>query len=371
MLRLRVIQAKFGDCLLLEVGSPGQPKRILIDGGPDGVYPDHLRPVLKNIFPRGGRIDLLVLSHVDNDHVIGLLDLLAELRQAREERAAGALSLSVNRLWHNTFAGTIDPQDEIQERLRELRAGAESAGFTMQGAGFTLEGILEGHQLQMAAVALGIPINPAFPGGLVLAGDAPREAFPAGLKMWVVGPTRKNLDRLRQKWLKWLEEHEARVAAVGPQAAVAADRSIPNLSSIMLLVEEAGRRLLLTGDGRGTDLLAGLKQAGLLDAQGRLHVNVLKLPHHGSARNVTRKFLQSVTADTYVICANGRDGNPDYSVLKMLVETARQANRRIEIVATNATRSTEKLLRDFDPQECGYSLTLVGPDEHEIVIEIS
>ena len=43
--------------------------------------------------------------------------------------------------------------------------------------------------------------------------------------------------------------------------------------------------MLLTGDARGDDVLAGLREAGLL-RRSPLHVDVLKLPHHGSDRNV-------------------------------------------------------------------------------------
>ena len=44
-----------------------------------------LRPELQNIAGRGGKLDLVVLSHVDNDHVIGLLDLMAELREQKAD----------------------------------------------------------------------------------------------------------------------------------------------------------------------------------------------------------------------------------------------------------------------------------------------
>ena len=218
---------------------------------------------------------------------------------------------------------------------------------------------------------MGIPINPDFAQGVVRAETAPAMVIQPGLRLQVVGPTLKNLENLRKKWLKWLEDNQAKLETVAPRVAVAADRSIPNLSSIMVLAEESGRKLLLTGDGRGSDLLQGLKQAGLLDAQGRLHVDVLKMPHHGSARNMTRRFLEKVTADRYVICANGRDGNPDYPVLTWLVETAQAHGRKIEILLTNATPSSEKLLKNYDPQEYGYTLTILDPQAHELVVEIA
>ena len=60
----------------------------------------------------------------------------------------------------------------------------------------------------------------------------------------------------------------------------------PNLASIMLLADEGGKRLLLTGDGHSADIVKGLRLHGLLDGQGRLHVDVLKVQHHGAEFNI-------------------------------------------------------------------------------------
>ena len=83
MFKLRVLQAEFGDCLILEYGTAAQPRYILIDGGPSSIYENHLREELRAIAASGGELEVMVLSHVDKDHVIGLLDLTAELREQR------------------------------------------------------------------------------------------------------------------------------------------------------------------------------------------------------------------------------------------------------------------------------------------------
>src|SRR5262252_3492897 len=42
------------------------------------------------------------------------------------------------------------------------------------------------------------------------------------------------------------------------------DKSVPNLSSIVCLIEKNGKRVLLTGDARGDKIREGLDNAGLL-----------------------------------------------------------------------------------------------------------
>ena len=76
---LEVRRARNGDCLLLHFGSNEDAGLIMIDGGPKGVYQEYLKPRLKEIKAARGlstenslRVDLLMVSHVDNDHIQGI-----------------------------------------------------------------------------------------------------------------------------------------------------------------------------------------------------------------------------------------------------------------------------------------------------------
>nr|MBC7245293.1 hypothetical protein [Chloroflexota bacterium] len=355
MLKLRIVQAEYGDCFILEFGTPSQPRYILIDGGPAAIYERYLRGELQSIKTGGGKLDLAILSHVDNDHAIGLLDLFAELRS---QRANGQPeTIAIDALWHNAFRQALG--DNVAIRLKMFLASAGVAAQAMTSTSMTIQGISEGHQLRQTAVILGIPVNPGFAHDLICADDAPQPITMDNLVLHVVGPTNKNLEDLRKEWLAWLDKYGESIASGDPFLAAMADRSIPNLSSIMVLAESDGKRILLTGDGRGDHLLQGLRQANLLDAKGRLHVDVLKVPHHGSDRNVSKTFFKNVTADKYVISANGMYGNPDLSTLIWIVETAKNQKRAIELVATNETPATEKLLQEYNPAKYGYRLTIM------------
>ncbi len=75
MFNLLIVQAFYGDCLLLEYGASDRRRYLLIDGGPQGAYRAHLRPALEEIAGRGSKLDLVVLSHTDDDHVLGLVEM--------------------------------------------------------------------------------------------------------------------------------------------------------------------------------------------------------------------------------------------------------------------------------------------------------
>ena len=364
MFGLRVVQAEYGDCLILEYGSEEKPRHILIDGGPADIYQQHLRGELEGVSSRGGKLDLAVLSHVDMDHVVGLLDLTSELREQREDETDELIQITS--IWHNAFGDTIGLDNDTEERLGALLSASAAASESMTVASAAFLGIGEGLQLRRDARLLDIPINPETAGEPVTVGDEATSQTLGNLTLRVIGPTEANLANLREEWQTWLTNHADDIASGDPQLAANADKSAPNLSSIVLLAEAEGKRILLTGDARGDHIIQGLDQAGLLDEQGRMHVDILKLPHHGSDRNITLRYLRKISADRYVISANGRHGNPDPPTLRWILRAAREQKRSIEIVATNMTPSLEEMLAKYDTCDYGYRLTILPAGEHGI-----
>ena len=132
--------------------------------------------------------------------------------------------------------------------------------------------ISQGDELAAYARGLKIPVNVEFkdtPDRVVCVDNLEKPIQIANLKITVVGPTRSSLLALQKEWEEWLaRQKKVREMPKGEAEVVARalDMSVPNLSSIMLLVEAEGQKLLLTGDGRGDQLLEGLQQLGLPQA---------------------------------------------------------------------------------------------------------
>ncbi len=345
-LRLRVVQAEEGDCLLVMHGHGDRRTRLLVDGGPAGTFERHLCPTLRALRPR--TIDAVVLSHADNDHVLGLRDLFSELRDLRDE--GEDLWIEPRTLWINAFSETVD-DGTIRSRLAAL---AQAAGTNALSAAEELLATADASALKGLARDLGVAINAPTNGRAMLATRTSRAQKVGDLSVTIVGPTQANLDALREEWRVWLDREEAALSAA--TLSTAFDRSVPNLSSLQFLVEADGRRILLTGDGRGDHLLGALDAQGLLDHDGRIRVDVLKLPHHGSVRNMPADFFTRVLADTYVVSANGRYDNPDRATLDALHDAARERERRYSLVVTNRPPTVRSFVRAHPPARCGYHL---------------
>jgi hypothetical protein len=317
---LEVLPAAEGDCLILHWGD----RRVaLIDGGPARTYEDRLRPRLLEIRSALGReclvLDLVIVSHVDNDHIVGVKKLFAELKAEVERGEPEARRpLRVERLWHNTFADVLGaPQVAAQGSLT-----ASAADLNL-----ILAGQAEGRALRdahrfLADSHLTGPLNAplaATPGSLITTQSAVNPSVIEDLRCTILGPSSAETAKLNSAFDKYLIEHGYNVAAA--LAAVAGiDSSPTNLSSLVCLLDHGGKRILLTGDARGDKIVDGLAEAGLLQ-DGVIHVDILKVPHHGSARNTSAAFFRAVQASTYVISADGKHGNPEPQTLTWLIET--------------------------------------------------
>jgi beta-lactamase superfamily II metal-dependent hydrolase len=361
MMKLYAIQARFGDCFLLK----SDQANILIDGGPVRVYEEHLRPALKELLTSKDKLDAVIISHVDNDHIVGVLDLLTELQKQKDTRQPAFLT--IGQVWFNSFSSTIGVND-LEKRIGQINNVASMNGVKMQEMSMALSGIREGSQVIRRTKALNIPVNPGTAGGFFLAVKDRQVIELDTMEITVVGPTLDNLKKLQVEWEEWIKKNEQKIAEgkYTRDFAAAMDRSVPNLSSIVLLVREGNKSILLTGDCRGDHLQQGLIETGL-SADGRFHTDIFKLPHHGSMRNSSKKLFEEVTADTYVISADGTYNNPDTQTLIWIVESAKAAGRNIRLVFTNETPSVKTLLADYDPAAYGYQPVIMKSGWMEVI----
>jgi hypothetical protein len=329
---LDVRRARKGDCLVLHYGSKTNPGLGLIDGGPSQVYGPHLKPRLEQI--RKSRklgpndplpVDFMMVSHIDDDHINGILELTKELLEAKA--AKKPLPFKIQSVWHNTF------DDIIGNNPKELTAAvtAQFGTASLSGEPDTdgldpdvarvLASVSQGFRLRDDLRGLKLRINPEFEGKLVIAKKKAKKIdMGKGLKFTVVGPMHDEIAALQKDHDTFLKKKEKE----GTASVLAAftDSSVANLSSVVVLAEVGKKRMLLTGDARGDKVLEGLELVGLLknDGKSTMHVDVFKGPHHGSDRNADPILFRRVTADHYVFSGNGEHGNPERETLQMLLD---------------------------------------------------
>jgi beta-lactamase superfamily II metal-dependent hydrolase len=105
--------------------------------------------------------------------------------------------------------------------------------------------------------------------------------------------------------------------------------------------------MLFTQDAGGDLILKGLEGQQLLDATGKIKVDLVKIQHHGSNHSVDENFFRCVLADTYVISGNGKHGIPHHDTLRWL-SNARH-NQDINVYMTNRSgfNGLTEMLNEF------------------------
>jgi hypothetical protein len=341
---LEILRAKHGDCLMLHYGTTDEPALALIDGGPSGVYASFLKPRLHALRLERGLppeqslpIDLCMLSHIDDDHVLGLRDLTRELVQAREDNKAELVHILD--LWHNAFDDiTKNDSTEIAAAVADRFGPAALDGELPDDPGMNpsvmmvLASVNNGRQLRDNAVKLGIDRNVDTDGEMIVATDHSEPLdMGSGLTFTIIGPMLPEIEALQADHAKWVAEHPDEVATSKEFLASFDDDSVSNLSSIVVLAESGGKTILLTGDARGDKILEGMEFVGAVAPGDSIHVDVLKCPHHGSIRNLDTVFFERISADHYVFSASGKFGNPDRETLEMLAEVRGDDDYRVHL----------------------------------------
>ena len=376
---LEALQAKHGDSLLLHYGKPNNPKLIVIDGGPAGVYKNSLLPrlnALKESRSANGKLDIrmLMVSHLDDDHINGVLAFLDDLVEKQDNNEE--LPFNIITLWHNSFDDIVG--NESQEMLKALSAaikpvssgGAVSAGvpLSLPGAAIAVS-VPQGRDVRNNAKQLALSINDPF-GSLVACPVKGKKTVTIGdgLKFTVLGPVKDRIEELQIEWNAVIEKKGLATDKNGQALAAAyLDESVFNLSSIVVLAEAGKKTMLLTGDARGDDVLKALKSSGLLKTKP-LHVDLLKLPHHGSDRNVETDFFRQITADHYVVSADGRHGNPEVSTLQMISEA--RGKDKFTVYLTNREKRLDTFFAQEKKNGKKYSVVYRDPKELSLWIDL-
>jgi hypothetical protein len=298
MLAIEMLPAQHGDCLWIEYGDPVNPSRVLVDCGLRATYRElaaRLRDRPEVVF------ELLVLTHIDADHIMGAIPLLQEVGPKR-----------FGDVWFNGWKHLPLPPDTL--------------------------GALHGEIFSAALTTRGFAWNQTWGGKAVVLpddGPLPQVTLNGGLALTLLSPTRERLADLRTDWNDELEKlglepgstEDALAAledrpklqpdALGPEkidvealsdTLFKPDDSAANGSSIVLLAEYGGKAVLLGADAFSPVLEESLRRLFQGTGRKRLRLDACKVPHHGARRNNSPGFLSLLDCENFLFSTDGSHG---------------------------------------------------------------
>lgn len=338
MFTIEMLDAYEGDALWIEYGDSQRPRRLLVDCGRKRTY----REIARRIEKLSDPLELLVITHVDDDHIFGAVPLLGDGR---------ITAAHFKDVWYNGYTH-LDRRTAARpapDRLGPLN-GEFFAGLLLKG---------------------GFPWNEAFGGASVVVeaeGPLPAVMLEGGLRLTLLSPGWGELARMKDFWkselgdipagdpegaLRRLKDARGRapdvlggilnIQGVLDRDKEAVDTKEPNGSSIAFLAEYKDRRVLFAADAHPPVLQASLQR--LMAERGedaKFRLNAFKLSHHGSKNNISRALLKLIDCDCFLISTSGKiHGHPDKQALARIVERYRRAARPTRLYFNHRSEQTE------------------------------
>lgn len=290
---VRALKANHGDCILVTHKGPHGTFNLLIDGGNPGTFKygpqDLMKGDLCNLLDefksQGQHLDLVILTHIDDDHIGGLL-------KAFNTPGYGQLVKSVwfnsSRLITDYFNSSEIPENEVYVQ--------DASPDTSVRQGKKFEELLDELKIERGDIVKAgqTTVKGPFRFNILSPNEAQLRKL---LCFWPVEKTSPNTSADETDYFMSLEQLWA-------DDSFESDTSIANGSSIAFILEADDQKMLFLGDAHDNCIVESLRQLGY-SKHNKLQLSLVKVSHHGSQYNTSPDFLSMISAEYYIISTNG------------------------------------------------------------------
>lgn len=343
---IHFLPAEAGDCFILE---NERKACILIDCGYRSTYQNELKPLLKRLAKEGCRISLMIITHIDEDHLEGAIALLEDNKYSDDPQI-----ISIDNIWFNGVLAVCSQSDRILSHVKEKLESSEETKYS-EVFGQVLKqhkgksgpvSVRESESFEVLCKKYKYNINQGFNSGLVESGV---EKNFQGFRVKVLSPDRMLLELFEayihrelvccfgrnysliqnKKFYSFLENlfivlgkdengsvREQYICSAIPDiedwigTSTMAAMNTVNRASIVVEIEYAGYKMLFMGDSESQDWISNASK----------HYNLVKLSHHGTTKpNI--ELLSNIKCDRVLISTNGsRNNHPEDELLANVIK---------------------------------------------------
>lgn len=289
---VNVLKAGHGDCLFISIKGENT-YNILIDGGTSFCYerkernrmvPGALKLLIEELKENNEHIDLLILTHIDDDHIGGLKEWFENDFPTTD---------FVRELWFND-GNAIEIYDKAN--LNNSVRKAITLIDMMDEKGFAYKtGLLKG-------------VRKDIPSGFIKI-LAPDRTDYAPIEQVISDALLNSSNTNYKKSIKDLlnEKFDSK------------EISTANKASLAFWMQVEGENYLLLGDADVDTICAGLRSEGF-SFEHPMICKMVKLSHHGSKNNFSMEFLKLIRTRKFVVSTDGKYfGHPDKEVIARIV----------------------------------------------------
>ncbi len=269
-MNIKYLKAGSGDSILLQDGA----HNVLIDGGNDFTY---LHDEVTKIFNKGQKLDLVIVTHHDDDHIKGIILLIkAALNGEFGEQFIKEIIVNTPK----KLKGTLSVPEEDTLSYRQAR---------------DLEDLLVGYTAKWSIATIDTADRSV--GSMNFKFLSPvqevLEIYGSAKGAYLTSDYRCDWDASMATLEKYLSDESQ-------------DNSDSNKTSIVILAEADGKRVLLAGDCIPKRLVEILDDLQKESPESPVHFDYVKLPHHGSYRSLCKTALEKMACTKFIISTNSK-----------------------------------------------------------------
>lgn len=349
---IKVYPAANGDCFLIRIKQQDSIKHIIIDGGKGVICHKKLKEDFNVLEENKQRVDLLVLTHIDDDHIAGILKLYQDKK----------INTSIiDKVWFNSGTLISNALSGKEISSREIPLNPLTGKMSVR-QGLTLERTLQE--------------SDTWHKELIVSG---KQHNLHNISFKILSPDIDTLKDLNSKWESELDKlenkkknnkkmssstdyHKSIEELCGEEFEE--DASLFNKSSIAFLLEYENYRILMLGDSHPSIIINSLKELGFSE-DNKLKVDLIKVSHHASKKNTSDELLELLDCTKFIISSDGsKHGLPNKQSLARIV-----SNMKKPITFFFNYNSMSKI---FTQQECeNNNITCVYlNDNNDFTVEV-
>jgi len=369
--KIHFLKAMSGDCFLLEFLDGNC---ILIDCGYKSTYETELKPLLYELHNKGCRISLLVVTHMDEDHIGGAIALI----QDNGDNNAPNI-IAIDNIWFNGIFDVCQNCNYVLSHLVDCLSGKDNKKYgyirtellKLIGNGDGFVSANQAEAFELLCKSNHYRLNESTPNGLVTNGMkleigecmvsvlSPSinevEHFAKWIDKSLIGCLGKNYKLEKSSFIEYIEkvviacgkDEEgscgSEVISAGRSniqdwigTSTLANMNEANRMSIVIEIEFDGKSMLFAGDSESGDWVSRAKS----------QYHLVKISHHGTTKP-NLKMLECIDFNRVLISTNGKKNHPENDLL------ARLLMKRVEHIYFNYDiRQKENILAYQN--ECGF-----------------
>lgn len=329
-----------GDCITLLLKNDDKEVHIMADCG---LYTQEVNDFIVNEFH--GHIDYLIVTHIDNDHINGLIAMLKSTP-----------NLTVNHIFYNCYQRT---SDDLQEWDEKMVANVKRVFGHLPAVVDMLEQKIKAEtSMTLAELILGNEKwKKAWRREYVTEDSAAIDLENDMGRFIFLSPTKKALDDLDKEYrtLFWktlykqkkddykkeetiyeslmriMEQEDNEGLYEEPVSSKVLDEnalkfyadekmkglSPANEASIAFIWEHEGHRILFTGDANPDQVVKKIGDV-YKDTPKPVLFDAIKISHHGSAHSTSRELVSIADSERYFV-TGGANTRPSYQALSRII----------------------------------------------------